>query len=123
MREIIKKLQNDIERYDKILFFDSPKLLRELCRDGAMKSREQKVLVLSTGRGSFEEGNFTFRQLTDSEARLLKALYDTYDFSDKFVLVAERACYAGLYNFVATGLLSREDMVYFYLIGFISFQR
>lgn len=112
MREIIDRLRNDIGQYDKILLFDSLELLQELCGDGAMKSQGQKVLVLFPEEGSFLEENFTFRQLPDTEIQLLKGLYGTYDFSDKFLLVSKKmGCYAGLYNFVATGLLSREEMV------------
>lgn len=110
--ELIGKLCNDLERYDKILFFESAELLQEFCQDGIMKSPGKTILILCREACSLREQNIIFRRISDFEAQQLTALYYTYDFSDKFLLVAEESTvYASLYNFVKTGILNIEEMV------------
>lgn len=109
--ELIGNLSNDLEQYDKILFFESVGLLQELCQDGVMKSPRKTILILCREECPLRDDNITFRQISDFEAQQLTALYYTYDFSDKFLLVAEESTvYASLYNFVKTGILNIEEM-------------
>ena len=112
IRTMVRKLEDDILHYDRILFFESEKLMLELCYSRAAQRTKQKVLVLIKGR--LEErirGYVSVRYITEEEAVLLKRLYYTYGFSDKFRYISEsHTSYAGVYNFAVSGLLSRDEI-------------
>lgn len=112
IRTMVRKLEDDILHYDRILLFESEKLMLELCYSRAAQRTKQKVLVLIKGR--LEErirGYVSVRYITEEEAVLLKRLYYTYGFSDKFRYISEsHTSYAGVYNFAVSGLLSRDEI-------------
>ena len=112
IRTMIAELEDDILYYDRILFFESEKLLLEFCYSRTTKRTEQKVLVLLRGRmEEWIRGHMSVRYITEKEAVLLKRLYYTYGFSDKFSYISESYMnYAGVYNFTVSGLLSREEV-------------
>lgn len=112
IRTMVGKLEDDILHYDRILFFESEKLMLELCYSRAAQRTKQKVLVLIKGRSEERiRGHVSVRYITEEEAVLLKSLYYTYGFSDKFRYISEsHTSYAGVYNFAVSGLLSREEI-------------
>lgn len=112
IRTTIGKLEDDILYYDRILFFESEKLMLEFCYSRAAQRTKQKVLVLLKGRSEeWIKRHVSVRYITEEEAVLLKRLYYTYGFSDKFRYISEsHTSYAGVYNFAVSGLLSREEI-------------
>ena len=103
-------LEKNVLLYDTVLLFRESDLLVEFCRMIAVKTVKKTVLVLSQWPVNATAENITFHQLTPEEAGRLTVLYYTYEFSDNFLYVSqENAVYAGLYNFVRTGVLSPEE--------------
>lgn len=111
MAEIISILKNDLDYYDKILFFKTRELFFEFCQSKVVSTTNLKVLVLSLEQTLPRVGNITFRQISEEEVRQLKELYYMYQFSDKFLFISnESTNYASLFHFVNTGVLSKEEV-------------
>lgn len=110
---IIRKLEQDISRYDKIVLLESRELVHECDWELTAYSSNKKILVLSAKQLSIKAAdNLILRQITKEEADFLSGMYLTYEFSDKFIFLSrEDTNYPGLQNFVDTGLLSREEML------------
>lgn len=108
--KIISDLENDLQYYDRILFFDTTELLSAFCQSEAACETSRKLLVLFSGQILPQLKNITFRQISEEEAGLLKKLYFMYQFSDKFLVVSKESTnYASLFHFVDTGVLSTEE--------------
>lgn len=109
---ILRKLEQDIIQYDKIILLESLEQIHECEWELAASHSNRKTLILSTKQLAIKVDNLTFRQMTKEEAEFLLDLSLTYEFSDKFAFVPkEPANYPSLQNFVATDLLSREELL------------
>lgn len=129
MQVLVKILEKDIQQYDRVLLFETTEYLKEFYHSKTAQAARGKLLILcqkliftefkksqisSYNASAIKEifmGNIVFRQITQKEADLLKSLYFTYEFSDKFIFVTrEKRSYPSLYHFVESGVLSREDI-------------
>lgn len=111
MAEIISILENDLNNYDRIIFFDTPDLISGFLQSKAASITDLNILVLSLGQTFPQLGNIAFREISEEEAGQIKELYYMYQFSDRFLFISkESANYAGLFHFVDTGILDTEEV-------------
>lgn len=107
----IENLEQDIDKYDKILFFEEDEVLIIFCCLQITIKTQQKILILTQKDFGADTENFIFRKVTKKEAEKISELYFTYEFSDKFLFVSrKKGNYASLFHFVDTGILNIEEV-------------
>lgn len=114
----VRMLQADLRHYDRIFLFQTAEWLEEFLEAGRKYGNGRKILILSLeakepgSMGMFGTGNITLRTVSQETLQQLLALYYTYEFSDRFMVISpQNAPYASPENYIVTGLLSREEVL------------
>lgn len=121
-KDIINSIRSYIEKSDKILLAFTDKsfiegLVNYYNESALLGGISKKILVLGEGDISCGEYcNFKYIRISGSERDSIAALYRTYEFSDRVLLISEDSRYGSLFNYVNTGLLTREEL-YQILLG------
>lgn len=107
-------IEKALEEYHKIILI-SRKLEDGQLRDAFydkenFKETDKKVLVLSQ-RAQAAAGKTEWRFVSENEAEEIRKLYYLYEFSDRFAVVEQGQAFGSLLDYVAAGLLTREEMV------------
>lgn len=113
MKKVAEKLNGALEEFDCLIFFPdagSGDLLDGFCGSEALRQTAKRVLILSdadiSGRCC---GSYEYCRLSAGEQEALKSLYLTYEFSDRFLMIADYPKCGGLLNYVKTGVLTMEE--------------
>ncbi len=138
-RVLLEELEQDIEKYDKIILVwekgaAARRWLEAFYKSEAVKQTKKKILVLSVidmpekskkqgkaegfscldkSNGSFSHTffpNLNFQTISEEKAAELSKLHHMYEFSDRFLSIPETDTYGGLFNFVDTGLLQMNEV-------------
>lgn len=97
--DVKEKIKNDLQTYDLILLVESADglsvggLVGELLNSQAFRRSEKKILVLPA------------EKYMD-----LVSLYYTYEFSDRFKVIARSSQYGGLFNYIDNGILTKQEV-------------
>ena len=107
-----------MEEYEKIYLVMDPSILKLLM---TAETAPCKVLLLFPETlGNFpqrEQGSISFVPICEEHAGWLRALYLTYEFSNRFRMLSCRTPHGNIMNYVNTGLLSQEDVLMALLYG------
>lgn len=110
----IHKIEQAVEKYEKIFLFDcqderTAKLAENFCKSISYKNLTKKILVMSN-TGFLNEKMADCQKLSEKEYNDLCKLYSMYEFSDRFQIIAGSSQYGNLQNYITTGLLTEEEM-------------
>ena len=112
---LIKQLETDIEKYDKIFLIDNAhELAVRFCHAKALKDTTDTILILLNNPSMrladmTLNDNIVLRYVSAEEFFLLDRLYHMYDFSDKFYIISRENMYGNIFNLVDCGLLTDEQ--------------
>lgn len=107
--KLLQQLEEWLAAYDHIFLVpEEDTYVSGILRAGAGKTRERKILLLSTDPITVGDG-FTNRQIAEENQMQLLRLYHMYEFSDRFSVLSEENAYGGLFHLVTTGQLSMEE--------------
>lgn len=110
LRDMLNLLADDLDNYDKIIFFETSELVPIFHQLRLFDIPNQNILVLSTYSPLPDSQTMTFRQISKREARQITELYFTYEFSDRFLLVSSKSTdYGDLYHMIDAGILTLEE--------------
>lgn len=114
---MLDELRMYIEQYDKVIWVEDEEhtftsLLRGFCVSKSIRDSlgKNKVLILSVEIFDIPKGIFDYHILSIEEQEEIRTLYQMYEFSDCFLHLSRSSLYGGLYNYVDTGCLSKEEM-------------
>lgn len=111
MDVLCRKLERDLEQYDRIWLFDTVTFLPAFCQWKTAAMIEKSLLVLSMEERVNATDRITCRQIPEEEVKQLITLYFTYEFSDRFYLISGRnANYSSLYHLVDRGILTMAEV-------------
>lgn len=117
MKEVIKRMERDLEQFVLILFFTGEREFAEEWLSHAaeamrLEANLKKVLILSDLDISYQScSNFAYRRVDREEKEVLERLYFTYDFSDRFIMISDKQQFGGLPNYIKTGTITKEEMI------------
>ncbi len=117
MKEVIKRMERDLEQFVLILFFTGEREFAEEWLSYAaeamrLEANLKKVLILSDLDISYQScSNFAYRRVDREEKEVLERLYFTYDFSDRFIMISDKQQFGGLPNYIKTGTITKEEMI------------
>lgn len=112
---LLKKLEEDLEEYDKIFLVSGSEgvqgeLVKGLCSGREAGKQKKRILVLSSEKTQAGKAAcVTYRQITEEEEERLGRLYFLYEFSDRFLLLSDKGTYGSLFRLIETGLLETEE--------------
>ncbi|MBR0091198.1 MAG: hypothetical protein IJP92_05835 [Lachnospiraceae bacterium] len=119
---MIKQLEYDLKEYEKVYLVtsefsgggDLADHVLHVAEEGVTASETGgRILVLfSVGTEGNSSPTVSFRKITAEEEKDLILLYYTYEFSDRFRLITDTDAYGTLWNYVQTGVLTREEALY-----------
>ena len=102
---ILCRLKTIIDAGNKVVLFNSTDLeMLDLLRENLKGENDENYKIWH----SIEK---TFGYISQSEMCDILELYRTYDFSDKVLVLSDSNQYGSLYNYVKTGILTKEEMV------------
>lgn len=108
-QELIKDLQNKILYYDKILFiFDE---IQEIAGsfNKCQRKLSKKFLLLSKNTVNNDLADTNCTQIEEKDSKILRHLYHTYEFSNKFTMLSADSNFGTIWNYVKTGILTSEE--------------
>ena len=114
------ELEQDIAEFNKVILVYGQKaeegLANALYGYGDIKKADAKVLILSSGKNCCKcckesISGITWRYITDGKMQDILKLYYLYEFSDRIVLFSQESIFAGMMNFVDTGILTMSELV------------
>ncbi len=108
-KDIVVSLEKIIKDGKRVLIVDSDdaELVELLCKkisDGNLTGVE---IWHSSGEVVDSDG---LRSVSSQDMRELVRLYYMYDFSHRVALVSDSSRYGTLYNYVKTGIMTKEEM-------------
>lgn len=121
---MVERLEKCIEEYDRILIWNicSVKIwdmFLEFCNSDVFDNCKEKILLAyvitiehqddSINTNSADE-NLEIRKLTGQEYSDILDLYLMYEFSDRVRIISGSSQYAGMMNYVDTGLLTQKEL-------------
>ena len=109
-RELVRKLQDIIQDYDKILFlkYDISKIT-DICSCYSKKRIKKKALLLSKEKKENCLNGIDCGFLEAESGAAIQKLYYTYEFSNKFSISSEDNNFGTIWNYVKTGILTSEE--------------
>lgn len=106
-------MEKALEEYDRIVLIDrslGDQQLLDAFSDGeSFKGADRKTLILWE-RADRKAGSIEWRHVAEEEAEGILRLYHLYEFSNRIAIVARGQAFGSLLDYVATGLLTREEM-------------
>lgn len=110
--DIISKLENYIEKYEKIFIInfdsqDNNHILKRICKTISNMSKRHNFIICSENDFELERLNNIDYWSQEEMSEFLK-LYLIYEFSDKIILLSDTTQYPSISNYIFTGLLTEE---------------
>lgn len=117
MNKIRMFLEKLLEGYDKIFLLKIsedkiPILYEKFCDVTQNKFIEKKILFLFSKSIDIQKKTLDFIQISDTEIIEIQNLYFMYEFSNRFQIIEYNENVGTIWNFVNSGLLSEEDVIY-----------
>ena len=114
MMSLMQSLNKLIEEYDKVaLVVDGEGMteyLTDKVRDYLSNHQlDTKLLVLSKTNSQDSDALVGLKAITAEEEQELLELYNTYEFSDRFMVIRESSFCGNLFNYVKGGLLNWDE--------------
>ena len=107
-------IEKALEEFDKVILIDSSLQDRQLTEafqdEDNFRETDKKVLILS-GVEDKRLGNIEWHRISESETREILETYYLYEFSNRIAVVAREQAFGSLLDYVATGLLTEEELV------------
>lgn len=110
-QELIKDLQNKILYYDKILFiFDK---IQEIVGsfNKCQGKLSKKIFLLSKNAINSNLAGTNCIQIEEKDSEILRHLYHTYEFSNKFTMFSTDNNFGTIWNYVKTGILTSKEVL------------
>lgn len=116
--EMIYKLERFINQYDKILIWDQKSICdKNLINDFGQFlkqiSSKKKYLIMMNDMVALQEAvGECFADIiliSKEEMDFINKLYRMYEFSDRIILIAESNNFPGIFNYLCTGVLSKQE--------------
>lgn len=108
--EVIIKLEQDLEIYDKIFVLDNE---AEFASSfiGWLKEYHctKQIKIYLTGEAG-DVGELPHYMMTQDEMNSILEFHRMYEFSDRICVFARNESYGNILNYVATGILSEEEV-------------
>ncbi|HBA49320.1 MAG TPA: hypothetical protein DCZ91_16310 [Lachnospiraceae bacterium] len=110
----ILAIEKALEEFDKVILIDNK--LHDWRMTGAFydednfKETDKKVLILSEAEEK-RVGNIEWQSISEREAREILEIYYLYEFSNRIAVVDREQAFGSLWDYVATGLLTEEELV------------
>lgn len=110
-QELIKDLQNKILYYDKILFiFDE--IQEIVCSfNKCQRKLSKKIFLLSKNAVNSDLAGTNCTQIEGKDSEILRHLYHTYEFSNKFTMLSADSNFGTIWNYVKTGILTSKEVL------------
>lgn len=102
---ILMKVEQDLERFDRIL------LITNMCITSFPAVMDaKKILILSVSEVPLDNDlQIIYRQITaEQESELLKICH-MYEFSDRFRVVSRDSRFGSIWNYVEAGILTEQE--------------
>lgn len=103
-------LENTIKNGNKVIVFDvDDKEVLSLLYESLQKNKMMNIEVWHCNDESIKDKRI--RIISKQEINEIMYLYHLYDFSDKIIVISSSDQYASMYNYIKTGILTRQEMV------------
>lgn len=111
---LLTSLETNLNVYDKIIFIvnnsiEGNDLFSEFINSDAIKKNKKKIMIMSS-ESSEESENYAYYKLSKAEEERLMKLYLTYEFSDRFQMLAHDNNFGNIFNYVKTGVMTLEEV-------------
>ena len=107
-------IEKALEEFDKIILLDrkfmDQQLREAFYEEDNFKETDKRILILSE-RPDKKAGNIEWRRVEEEEAEDIIEIYDLYEFSNRIAIVARSQVFGSLWDYVDTGILTREEAV------------
>lgn len=111
-QKFIQNLQNLVRTYDRILFLPYKiQGIVSLFSNYPKEGLKKKILLLSKDTLYSRLDGIDWIQLDEESSTMLRHLYHTYEFSDKFRILSTDENFGTIWNYTKTGILSPEEAV------------
>ena len=106
---MISELEDRIKAGYEVFLFDSKdaELMKLLCI-GSKKQNNRKIEIWHSLDSEMKSGHI--RYISRYEMEEILDMYRLYDFSDKFTVISESSQFGSLFNYLKTGVLTKEEM-------------
>ncbi len=108
----IKEVEDILAGFDLVLIAEDERSLeiaRMIADSGMLDSTQKNLAFLTIMPFDVPVGRHMVRHVSEYEMKTIMDIFRTYEASDKFVLLSESNTYGGLWNYVKSGVLSREE--------------
>lgn len=111
---LLTALETNLNVYDKIIFIvnssiEGNDLFSGFINSDAIKKNKKKIMIMSS-ESSEESENYAYYKLSKAEEERLMKLYLTYEFSDRFQMLAHDNNFGNIFNYVKTGVMTLEEV-------------
>lgn len=107
--ELISKLENFLEQYDKVILLTEPYFPINI---GSAFVVSKKILIIAEKNMYWDENNIDFIKVSKEEAKEMIDLYHTYEFSDCFKVLSDSPhSFGGVLNLYRQGMLTDEEVL------------
>lgn len=102
-----------LDEYERIYVIDNSEpeiqeLIERFCQIVSLKKGCKHILILTT-----EENNSSIsricKKISEEEYNCLRSIYDTYEYSNRVVMVSLRQSCGSLFNYVNNSILTKEE--------------
>ena len=110
----IEKLEDILDRFDIVLLItdkESFKLVKMMIDLEMLDSTPKNLAFLTVEPIDMLNERHLVYRIDEAEMKDIMDIYCTYEVSDKLVSLSVSDVHGGLWNYVKSGLLSREDMI------------
>lgn len=106
---MISELEDRIKAGYEVFLFDSKdaELMKLLCI-GSKRQNNRKIEIWHSLDSEKKSGHV--RYISRYEMEEILDMYRLYDFSDKFTVISESSQFGSLFNYLKTGVLTKEEM-------------
>lgn len=121
---MVERLEKCMEEYDRILIWNISSvkirdMFLEFCNSDVFDNCKEKILLAYVIHIEHQDDNMDtntavenleIRKLTRQEYSDILNLYLMYEFSDRVHIISESSQYAGMMNYVYTGMLTEKEL-------------
>lgn len=107
---LTEEIEEDLEHYDLVLLIDDENLAEQFNESKALINVKKSIKIYISHEIDVKFPTVSCRRLSEEEKKSILDLYYLYNFSDHFVLISEKSCYGGLFNYVKTGWLTLSEV-------------
>ncbi len=110
---IISKIEKALDKYEKILIFDSSDqqvraLLENFSKKIILGDYKKTILVINNGY-TIETGNEIFESISNEEYEEFCKIYSMYEFSNRILFVSKSNQYGSILNYLSMELVTEEE--------------